>query len=311
MDAAPSHPPDSTPPPHAPTTSAPNPAHPRRRLWRLLRVPLLLAVLLLGLRASGIVESLAFYHPKQRSFPTPAGFQDVSIPTPEGFTLHAWFIPGRGCSPQHPGPAVLFCHGNAGVLPQHREFFDSIPPAGVSVLVFDYRGFGKSQGGSWLSRDQLLRDSRAALATLLTLPAVDPKRVGLVGMSLGGVFASQLALEHPDIQSLALISAFSSWQGVASDVVPILSHILIPGGLDPADILASLQNRHILLIHGDTDTIVPYRHATLLLHAARAHNPSTELYTAQGRGHLNAATVDTPGGKHLADWLANQLHAGE
>ena len=280
-----------------------------RRVLRFLRAPVVLVVLFIALRVSGVIESIAFYHPKARDFPVPVGTQDLTLTTSDGVKLNAWFIPGEGCTPETPGPAIIFCHGNAGAMPFHKDFYLAVPRMGISVLSFDYRGFGKSQAASWLVRDELARDAQAAYAALLQRPEVDPKHIGAVGMSLGASFATELARTHPEIRAVSLISGFSSWQGVASDYVPVLGTLLIPSGLDAVDAMPALKGRSLLLLHGDRDEIVPYRHSLILQRAAQAAGVDVELYTAKNIGHLDVTTGRSPGGTRMAHWLAEHLQA--
>jgi uncharacterized protein len=77
---------------------------------------------------------------------------------------------------------------------------------GFDVLLFDYRGYGRSSGR--LTEHDTYRDARAALTCLIAQPAVDPARVFYLGESLGGAVALDLALERPPA-GLVLLSAFS------------------------------------------------------------------------------------------------------
>jgi fermentation-respiration switch protein FrsA (DUF1100 family) len=104
-------------------------------------------------------------------------------------------------------------------------------------------------------------------------------------MSLGGAFATALATENPDVKALCTLSAFSSWRGVASDHVPILGSILIPGGLDPVDSVTRIGTRPYLLIHGSGDNVIPVRHAYLLRDAAQNAGARVDMRIANGGDH--------------------------
>ena len=194
-----------------------------------IRLLVIVSVLFLGLRWSGVLESTGFIHPRLTTFPTPPDAQDVFFQTSDGLKLHGWFLPALGRKAgDPPGPVVLHCHGNAGSIDEHISWSDFLTNRGISVFLFDYRSFGRSaDGGRWLTRNDLMRDSRAALAYLKTRPDVDPKRIGVYGCSLGGAFALGLAAENPSIACAATVCTFSSWPAVASDFVPVLSYVLI------------------------------------------------------------------------------------
>lgn len=245
------------------------------------------AVLLLGaliVRWTSIVESRVFYFPSRETFATPIQARDVTITTPDGRTLHGWFLPPDGGKPP-PWPVVLHCHGNAGNVSSHVDFSAFMVEYGLAVLVFDYRGYGRSSDASWLNRHDLMIDARAALDHALSMPDVDPSRVGVLGVSLGGVFAAALAAERPEVRSLCLVSAFSSWQGVAADHVPFVGPLVIPSGLDPVDSLARIGGRPALVVHGSDDEIVHARHASVLESAGRSGGAAMELFLVPGMDH--------------------------
>src|SRR5262245_36460922 len=96
-------------------------------------------------------------------------FQDVAPLTADGPHLHGWWIAAKG-----PGPSlgsILYCHGNAYNVGTRVEKARLLVEAGFDVLVFDYRGYGRSEGSP--SEEGTYLDARAARAALLSLPGVD------------------------------------------------------------------------------------------------------------------------------------------
>ncbi len=249
--------------------------NPPARRWalaigkRLVVWPILLVLGVMMVRWMSWAESRVFYVPSREAFPTPLGVEDVTFTGPQGRLLHGWFIPPAK-SPQEPGPwpVVLHCHGNAGNVSGHIDFSSFLPEHGVAVFIFDYRGYGKSAPASGLTREQLMEDSRAAMDYLLTRRDIDPARVGVMGVSLGGVFATALAAERPGIRALCTVSAFSTWRGVAADHLPILGPLLLSGDLNPVDSARKLKGTPMLIVHGELDEIVNVRHAAILAEAA-------------------------------------------
>lgn len=110
-------------------------------------------------------------------------------------------------------------------------------------------------------------------------------RVGTYGVSLGGAFALHVASHRPAVAASCTVAAFSSWAGVASDHLPVLGRVLIPSGLDPAQMVPALGTRPYLIVHGDADDIVPLRHADVLEAAAKAGGVPARLALIPGGSH--------------------------
>ena len=256
-----------------------------QRVFRTLRwSAAILLLTILVVRLIGAAESLAYW-PSRDPFPTPPWNQDVWITTEDGVRLHAWLMPARGVAPGAPAPAVLHVHGNAGNIASHDSFSRFLTDAGMHVLIFDYRRYGRSDDTGPLRRAALVADTRAALDALFARPDVDPHRVGVLGVSLGGAFALEAAADDSRVRAVATLSAFSSWQGIASDAAPLLGPLLIPPGVDGVDAAARLGSRPFLVMHGDADAVVPPRHARLLADAAAAAGVRAETWTAPGGDH--------------------------
>ncbi|MEZ6233312.1 MAG: alpha/beta fold hydrolase [Phycisphaerales bacterium] len=283
---------------------------------RALVLGSLLAVLaggVVGMGLTGVVESWLFYFPSRRAFVDAPGAEAVTFETPDGLRLSGWFWSGAdtfepggdvalavGADEEEPvtplvapdaqgrRPTILVAHGNAGCLPDHDEFCAFLADYGFNVLLFDYRGYGRSDLPTrGLRRDDLVIDAQAALEYLLTREDVDPERVGLLGYSLGGNIGLAMAGDEPRVRAVATLSTFSRWQAVASDHAGWLGPMLIRPGLDAADSVTRLGDRPYLIVHGDRDDIVPYRHSEVLEQAASAAGVPTERITVQGADHLN------------------------
>ena len=293
-------------------STQPTPPSLAKRFLRPLAIRLLvLTAILLTIRFTALAESLAIYFPSRNTPATPATFEEVTITTPDGKTLHAWFMRATDARPGEVRPAILHCHGNAGNIASHTAFSEFLTHHSFHVLIFDYRGYGNSSPTSLLRRDQLNTDTLAALKALMNRPDVDPTRIGTYGVSLGSVFALSAAAQTPTIRAVCTAAAFSSWSDIAADKVPILGRILMPTGLDPKDLATRLPCPY-LIVHGDADTIVPISHADTIETAARAHNIPTTRYTAPALGH-NEEVPDSPATQQaiinfFTQHLANELH---
>ncbi|HRQ72160.1 MAG TPA: alpha/beta fold hydrolase [Phycisphaerales bacterium] len=282
------------------------PAQSRRRA--AVRNGLLLlafSALALGVGISGCMERLFFY-PDRSPFTTPPGVQDVNFTTADGLTLHGWFIPPRGRTPDAPpAPAVLHVHGNAGNVSHHLVFCDFLAEEGFAVLLFDYRSYGRSDPGP-LRRRRLLADAHAALDALIARPDVDPDRVALYGNSLGGVIALALAAERHEPRAVVSAAAFSRWQRVASDHTGLLARALIRHGLDAEVTAAKLADRPLLVIHGTADEIVPAYHAQRIADSARAAGVPVTVTLLDGVTH-NDLMVTRDAQRTVADFLLQTL----
>ncbi|MCA9289212.1 MAG: alpha/beta fold hydrolase [Phycisphaerales bacterium] len=288
----------------------------RKGMRRALVLGSLLAVLgggVVAMGLTGVVESWLFYFPSRRAFVDAPGAEAVTFQTPDGLRMSGWFWSG-GDAPEPGGvvaraaddggeepptplvapdalgrrPTILVAHGNAGCLPDHDEFCAFLRDYGFNVLLFDYRGYGRSDLPTrGLRRDDLVIDAQAALEYLLTREDVDPERVGLLGYSLGGNIGLAMAGDEPRVRAVATLSTFSRWQAVASDHAGWLGPMLIPPGLDAAESVTRLGDRPYLIVHGDRDDIVPYRHSGILEEAALGAGVGVERITVPGADHLN------------------------
>jgi pimeloyl-ACP methyl ester carboxylesterase len=146
------------------------------------------------------------YFPSRAIIETPEharlDYRDLRMATDDGERLHGWWIDAQKDSLGH----LLLCHGNAGNVGDRVLHAALLTATGFDVLLFDYRGYGRSSGRP--TEHGTYRDARAALTCLIAQPAVDPARVFYLGESLGGAVALDLALERPPA-GLVLLSAFS------------------------------------------------------------------------------------------------------
>jgi fermentation-respiration switch protein FrsA (DUF1100 family) len=207
----------------------------------------------------------------------PAGleFEDARFEAADGTRLHGWFVP-------HPEPraVVLFSHGNAGNLSHRAELLrDLRNRVGVAVMIYDYRGYGRSEGRP--DEQGVLADGRAARAWLAERTGLAENELVLMGRSLGGAVAVDLAADG-GARGLILESTFSSLPEAAAYHVPLLPvGRLMRTRLDSA---AKIGNYHgpLFQSHGDADTVVPYRLGRRLFEKA---NQPKQFITLPGADH--------------------------
>jgi fermentation-respiration switch protein FrsA (DUF1100 family) len=224
-----------------------------------------------------LLNSLLYY-PSRAEGGTPAraglAYEDLDVPTEDGERLHAWWIPARGPSAGH----VLLCHGNAGNVADRVIHAKLLVDAGLDVMLFDYRGYGRSSGAP--DEEGTYRDARAARVALLGRPGADASRLLYLGESLGAAVALALALEFPP-RGLVLQSAFTSVRDMGRLHYPMIPAIVIPDAYPNLRRIRELK-APLLVLHGDRDDIVPLSHGQALF--AAAPEPK-QLRVFEGLGH--------------------------
>lgn len=244
--------------------------------------------------STGCVNRLFFY-PTRIEYRTPenipAPVRDIYFNSPDGTRLHGWFI---SCTTSNALGTVVHFHGNAQNLTAHSSFVDWLPDAGFNVFLFDYRGYGRSDGSP--SRQNMFEDGIAALQEVRTLPGVDTNRIFILGQSIGGTTCLAVAGSYPELRGAGLIidSAFYSYRRIVRDKIaeiPLLSLLRVPlsvalisDSYDPAATLPGISPTPILFIHGTSDRVVPYHHSEMLFSDA---NMPKELITIEGGAHTS------------------------
>jgi len=228
---------------------------------------LLLAILLLSTisPAGAMFEDSFLYFPDSELIATPAEagvvFDDVTFPAADGTRLHGWFVAGAAKQ-----PVVLYCHGNAGNISQRIDALVQLHRLGLSVFIFDYRGYGKSAGNP--SEAGTGQDALGAFAWLRQ-QGWEASRMIYFGRSLGAAVALQMALEQPPA-GLVLETPFTSIAELGRHHYPLLYRVLgwlVDLEYDNARKIPAVKTR-LLITHGTADTIVPQAMAERLYHLA-------------------------------------------
>ena len=212
------------------------------------------------------LENRFLFHPAEaKEFwqPKPIDdIQDATIPLTGDLTIHAWYLPQAASE-----RTVLLCHGNAGnvsmrpaMLMRLRGYLDA------SVCIFDYPGYGWSGGRP--TEAGCYQSAAATYDWLTGAMAREPARIVLVGESLGGAVAVELAtrVEH---HSLILIKTFTSVPDVAKFWMPLVPSWIMTNQFDS---LRKIRHctRPTLIAGATDDSVVPYPHSRTLFDACRA-----------------------------------------
>lgn len=178
--------------------------------------------------------------------------------------VEAFFLPGDGVSAEAPGPAVVYSHGNGELIDLLVASSAPYRALGVSVLLVEYRGYGRSDGSP--SQDALVDDAARFVDRLAARPEVDGERLVLHGASLGGGVACQVA-QRRSVRAVVLVATFKSIRAMAAG-------FFVPPPLvrDPFDNEAALDaiDVPVLVMHGRRDRVVPIDHGRALA-AGRPH----------------------------------------
>ncbi|MGE5190287.1 MAG: alpha/beta hydrolase, partial [Gemmatimonadota bacterium] len=159
-----------------------------------------LATALVLLAAAAVAGALPgcdsyFFYPTKGDLPNPAlegvAREDVFFRAPDGVTLHGWLLRPEGT----PLGTVLFLHGNAENVSTHVNAVLWLVRSGYRVFLFDYRGYGRSEGSPTMAGVHL--DALAAIDALFGMKEVDGDRIVVLGQSLGGAVAVYAVAHSP------------------------------------------------------------------------------------------------------------------
>lgn len=237
---------------------------------------------------SGILDQLIVYHPApwvDLDWARASGLplEEVWFQAVDGTRLFGWYVESSA------SPAVLlWCHGNAGNIIHRLDNLAELHRLGLSVLLFDYRGYGRSRGKP--SEDGLYQDALAAYAYLTGTRRIRPERLVLFGRSLGAVVAGEVARQRP-LAGLILESPFPSIETMArAHYFGLPLHWLLGARFNLADRLPHISVP-ILVVHGDRDDVVPLQLGKQVFEAAR--EPKS-FYLVRGADHNNLYLIGGP-----------------
>ncbi len=290
----------------------------QKLLWALLRITGLVYVifsLILFFGQDGLV-----FIPRKGVVGSPQElglkYFNAKLKTEGGLQLGAWFIPAprrlsqNPQSPQSsditkeslkPNPdnspkltqsasavplVILFCHGNGGNIGNRLSYLPIFQSLGLSTLLFDYRGYGDSEGKP--SEVGTYQDVAAAWRYLTEEQKIPPQRILIYGESLGGAVASYWAetLEAQSIKAggLILVGTFSHVNDRAAELYPLLPVRLISRFSYGSESRLPKIKIPVLIIHSRDDEIIPFSHGEKLFKAAQ----EPKLFTILRGGHNDA-----------------------
>jgi fermentation-respiration switch protein FrsA (DUF1100 family) len=229
------------------------------------------------------LERAIAFHPEPyqpaEQWTTPAGAEDVWFATADGHRLHGWFFYSKA----KPSRAtIIYFHGNGGNINNIAWVGERLAARGFDTLLFDYRGYGRSEGK--LEDEQgLYADADAAYEYVSRERHVPPQAIVLYGQSLGTAAVADLASRR-ECAAIILESGLSSGSAMASAALswlPRQLHFLARNRFDSARKLSQVHCA-VLVAHGEPDHTVPTEQGRALFAAA---NEPKKLLIFPGAGH--------------------------
>jgi fermentation-respiration switch protein FrsA (DUF1100 family) len=240
-------------------------------------------------------EASVTFHPERAAlggvWRVPPGAEEVWFETSDGVRLYGWLF--RATS--RPAPAtIVYFHGNGGNLSYCGWVGESFKARGFDVLLFDYRGYGRS-GGSMEDERGLYADADAAYDFVTKGRGVPAREVVLYGQSLGTAAAADVASRR-ECGALVLESGLTSAADMAGEVIPWLPRFVRGLTRNKLDSVGKLPRVGcpVFVAHGDRDEIIPVAHGRGLFEAAPEPK---RLHVVEGAGHNDLSNVG--GGKYI------------
>jgi fermentation-respiration switch protein FrsA (DUF1100 family) len=234
----------------------------------------------------GLLDQFFVYHPdpwKDQDWKARSGLplEDVWFTSADGTKLFGWYVEAAADR-----PVILWCHGNAGNVINRLDNLRYLYGQGLSVFLFDYRGYGRSQSLR-PSEEGLYQDALGAYDYLTRQRMIRPERLVIFGRSLGAAVAAEVALHKP-AAGLILESSFPSIEAVAKfhyGGLPL--HWLLGAEFRLIDRLPQLSLPK-LVIHGERDDIIPIELGRQVFEAAK---PPKFFLPVPGADHNNTYEV--------------------
>jgi len=243
------------------------------------------------------------YQPSRNIHATPLdiglSYEEITFNTSDGVELSGWYVPGNSSK-----GVILFCHGNAGNIGGRLEYLKIFHRLEFDTFIFDYRGFGKSEGHTTEKGTYL--DIEAAMDYLIDNRNVSEDEVIIYGRSLGGAVAINHAKDHTP-KMLIIDSSFTSYRKISSDVLkgllmPVPVRLLARFDYNSIDNIGKIDCP-ILVIHSRDDEMIPYSHGKDLFRKANEPKKFLTISGTHNEGFLTSGHYEAG----LSDFLEKYL----
>ena len=231
------------------------------------------------------------YFPSREMAGTPAlsglVFEDVYFQAKDGTLLHGWYIPAREAR-----ATLLFCHGNGGNISHRLDSILILHSLGLNVFIFDYRGYGMSQGRPSERGTEL--DALAAWQWLVDKKQANPSKVIIFGRSLGGAVAAGLA-SACGAAGLIIESSFTSYCDIGREHYPWLPVRLLAKYRYATIEMVTKISMPVLIVHSSDDELVPFRYGRKLFEACTGQKYFLQISGGHNDGFLLSGDIYVQG----------------
>lgn len=249
----------------------------------IITVVVILVVLFFLIR---FVEQKTLYFPFKVIEATPEAiglnYENVTVSTDDGIRLTGWFIPS-----EQSRAAILLSHGNGGNISHRLEKIKILHDLDLDVLIYDYRGYGKSTGKP--SESGLYMDAQAMLNYLKNEKKVASVKIIAYGESLGSAVTIDLAGKR-DVGAIIIESGFTSIHDMAKKIFGVAPSFLIHAKYDSVNKIKSMRIPK-LIMHSPDDEVVPFEQGKRLYDSAPQPKHFVELQGGHNDGFLVSGKV--------------------
>jgi uncharacterized protein len=224
------------------------------------------------------IENALLYFPTKNIDATPdkinLKFDEIELETADKVKLSAWWTPNDNAR-----ATLIFSHGNAGNIGNRLDKLKIFHDLGLNVLLYDYRGYGKSEGRP--SENGLYADAQAAYDYTINEKKIPVDQIISYGESLGGPVAAHLAANNK-VKAVILESTFTNLEDMALLRMPLLAG-LAKSKFDTMADVANIKSP-VLVLHSPNDEIVPYAQGQKLFEAVKTPKQFVKLQGDHNNG---------------------------
>ncbi len=250
-----------------------------------------------------LLQKQMVYFPSRGIGSTPSviglPYREVAFKTSDNLLLSGWLV-----GDDKSRDVVLHCHGNAGNISHRLDSFFIFNRLGLNTFIFDYRGFGRSQGSP--SEKGTYLDAEAAWQYLTETGHIPPGRIILFGRSLGGAVAARLATKVK-AKALILESTYTSVPDLGADLYPFLPVRLLSRFQYNTRAILHKIDVPVLIIHSPQDEIIPFSHGEALFEAAKEPKQFLKISGSHNEGFINSIEIYMDGLKEFLSEFKNHL----
>lgn len=258
----------------------------RQTVLKVIAIIIIGYLIVVGLMTA--FQNQMIFHPSSRMIDTPERlgleWTEHWVETSDGIVLHGWMI-----GDPEELPVVVYSHGNAGNISGRVEIAGEIAEQGAAVFLYDYRGYGRSEGEP--SEPGIYDDGESVVYYLRQQLKVPEERMIFYGRSLGGAVAARQSAEFTGT-GLVLDSAFINGKEIASDLYPFIPGFLVSIRFPVDEDLRSSAVGKVMVMHAQNDRIINIRHGKELYRIADEDDSKSASFVELRGGH-NSSFIES------------------